>query len=66
MSSEETKKLYEGKDVTAEADSRTGRALGRPIYFKQLRNGHYLTIEQAETLADELRDAALCARKART
>lgn len=60
----ETKKLFVGENVQAEADPRTGKPLGRPIYFSKLRNGHYLTLEQADALATELEMAIVAVKRA--
>jgi hypothetical protein len=64
MSDVETKKLYKGESVQAEADLDTGKPIGCPIYFRALRNGHYLTLGQAEALERELGAAIRAVRNA--
>lgn len=57
MSDMETKKLYLGKYLQAEGDRLSGQPLTRPIYFRALRNGHYMTLDEARAFHAELADA---------
>jgi len=66
MSNIETRKLFTGTYCTAEKlPDGDPRVLTRPIFFRQFRNGSYLSIEEAETIAAELVAAISATRESR-
>lgn len=63
MSNVETRKLYVGKYCKAETlPDGDPRVLTRPIYFRDFRNGSYLSIDEAEAIAIELTNAVAAAK----